>query len=340
MTPVWVNERLRPATPWIIFLLVALAWHVALFALRFQFPDHPLPARVEVTRIDPRQLEAIRRRNAEIEKRNSAQKPILLNKDKSIPNEPEAPDNARYMSDRNHTVQKESRSKEHDILPKPGSPGSDRQTEQARRAPTPPQLAERPKTETPRETRPENKTPSRRFGKLGNLGLPFRLNEKTPAPVTPSRPQIPAQQTRAGQAGSEQYISDPNLPEGSENLLNTEQSVYYSFYARLYEAIGPVWQSQIREVPYRRTVQQGDYRTEVDAIFDGEGNLIGVEQSASSGIPEFDAAVQSAWRRIGRFPNPPKGLLNSRGEVHTGWTFTVQVGAGFNLDSLPPERNY
>ncbi len=330
MTPAWVNERLRPATPWIIFILVALVWHVALFSLRFQFPDHPLPSRVEVTRIDPRQLEAIRRRNQEIEKRNSAQKPVLLNKDKSIPNESEATDNARYMSDRNHTVQKETRSKDHDILPKPGAPGSDRQTEQARRVPTPPQIAERPKSVPP----------SHRFGKLGNLGLPFRLNEKTPPPVPPSRLQALAQQTRAGKAGSEQYISDPNLPEGSENLLNTEQSVYYSFYARLYEAIGPVWQSQIREVPYRRTVQQGDYRTEVDAIFDAEGNLLGVEQSAGSGIPEFDAAVQSAWRRIGRFPNPPKGLLNSRGEVHTGWTFTVQVGTGFNLDSLPPERNY
>ena len=333
-------ERQR-LTPWIIFLFVALVWHVALFSLQVHFPRIAAPSRVEVSRIDPRQLEAIRRKWNERSKRaQNQQKPILLNKDKSIPNEANAPDNARYMSDRNHTVQKETRARQTDVLPKPGTPGRSRPTEEARAnpVPVPPEaLVQRPK--------PPEKTLRKNLGKLGNLGLPFRLAETTPRPrresaaSVPRSPSIPGY-PRAGQAGSEQYIQDKNLPDGSENMLNTEQSVYYSFYARLYEAIGPVWQSQIREVPYRRTVQQGDYQTQVDAIFDGEGNLLSVEQSQSSGIAEFDAAVQNAWRRLGRFPNPPKALLNAQGEVHTGWTFTVQVGAGFNLDSMPPERTY
>jgi protein TonB len=67
--------------------------------------------------------------------------------------------------------------------------------------------------------------------------------------------------------------------------------------------------------------------------------LIAVHQLQSSGVPEFDQAVQDSWRRIGRFPNPPSGLLKN-GEVHTGWTFSVQLDQSLNPDYLPPTRSY
>jgi len=57
-------------------------------------------------------------------------------------------------------------------------------------------------------------------------------------------------------------------------------------------------------------------------------------------VPEFDEAVNRAFGRIGRFPNPPRALLNEKGEAHTGWSFSVNVDSGFNLNYRPPERNY
>jgi hypothetical protein len=78
----------------------------------------------------------------------------------------------------------------------------------------------------------------------------------------------------------------------------------------------------------------------VDVIFDPDGNLVGVRRIQSSGIDDFDLAVDESWKKVGRFPNPPKGLLGAENQVHTGWTFTVQVGDGFNMNYLPPERNY
>jgi hypothetical protein len=78
----------------------------------------------------------------------------------------------------------------------------------------------------------------------------------------------------------------------------------------------------------------------VDVVFDRDGNLIAVQQLATSGILEFDQAAATARKAIGRFPNPPSGLLNEEGQVHTGWTFTVQLGQGSALEYLPPEQVY
>ena len=60
----------------------------------------------------------------------------------------------------------------------------------------------------------------------------------------------------------------------------------------------------------------------------------------SSHVNEFDQAAILAWKTVGPFPNPPKGLLNESGEVHTGWTFTVQINNTYNYQTLPPEKVY
>ena len=160
--------------------------------------------------------------------------------------------------------------------------------------------------------------------------------------LTSSPPPDPGKQNQPlkSAAGGDQAIVDQNLPLGGENLLNTQESVYYSFYSRLYESVGPLWQSKIRAVPYHRKVPPGEYTTVVDVVFDRAGYLIAIKRLQSSGIEDFDQVAENSWKKIGRFPNPPTGLLNAEGEVHTGWSFTVRVEDGFRLQYLPPERSY
>jgi TonB family protein len=180
----------------------------------------------------------------------------------------------------------------------------------------------------PKTARPPQARKRERPAQLSALGVPMPLRnhppEETPDP---------------GESG-DQYVRDPRLPEGDQNLLNTQESVYYSFYSRMYEAIAPVWQSMIRQVAQgRASLAGGEYQTQLDVVFDREGNLLETRVLASSGIPAFDQVAQTAWRRIGRFPNPPRGLLDENDQVHTGWTFTIQMQAGMFVDA-PPQRNY
>ena len=298
------EDEVRPKWRiWITIGILTLLWHLFLLWLKPVWQTAPAPPRVEVQQIDPAKLDAIRKQWRNQEKR------LLINKDKSKPIEQEAPPNARYMSDRNTKVEKEQRARETNVIPKP-------------------------KSAPPAEKSPPQEKTRTKIGTLGNFGVPFRL---TPNPPTPPHPEY---QSQPESEGGDQALNDKTLPQGSENILNTQESIYYSFYARIYDAIGPIWQSRIREVPGRRQVAQGDYTTTVDIVFDRDGNLIGINHIHDSGVREFDAAVDTSWRRIERFPNPPKGLLDKDGQVHMGWTFTVQVGPEFNIDSRPPSRNY
>jgi TonB family protein len=272
-----------------------------------------------VQQVDPKKLEAIRRQWKD--------KPLLLNRDKDKPSEKEAPPDARYMSDRNIRVEKEQRAKDTNVVPKPGSPQPHEET--------PPREATQPKS----PAKPPAKAPTKPLPKLGNLGIPF-LSPKKSNSVAKRTENPSKRHDHSPASGGDQAILEKNLPVGSENLLNAQESIYYSFYARLYDAIGPIWQSRVRQVPRQRRIVPGEYRTVVDVILDESGIVQEVRKIQSSGIEEFDNAVEDAWKKVGRFPHPPDGLLDKEGRVHTGWTFSVDVGQGLGAMYLPPERNY
>lgn len=225
---------------------------------------------------------------------------LLLDTDRSRSKTEQAPKDARYFSDRNIRVEAEKEQRARDTAVIP-KPGSEGAS-----TPAPPR--------------------SRSLPDMARLGVPI--------PFTPQQ-----QRARGGPRGGQQYVEDRELPLGGENLLNAQESVYYSFYARLYEAIGPLWESRVREASGAMRLAAGDYTTVADVVFDSDGSLREVRILRSSQIPAFDDAARTSWQRIGRFPNPPSALVNARGEVHTGWTFTVKVGGG-GFQYLPPERVY
>ncbi|MEK6704488.1 MAG: TonB C-terminal domain-containing protein [Bdellovibrionota bacterium] len=227
-------------------------------------------------------------------------KQLVLSKDKT-PSEQTAPKDAKYMSDKNRSVEKEQRARNTSILP-----GSTTQSQPIEKS------ADRP-------TKQLN---------LGKFGIPLRMKQVAPY-----------MQYAKGTQG-DQYIHAPELPEGGENLLNTQESVYYSFYARMYEAIAPVWQSRVREISYQYRLKSGEYNTVVDIVLDRKGNVTAIRLLESSGVYELDYAVENSWFKIARFPNPPHGLLDNNDEVHTGWTFRVDIGNNAGFQFLPPERNY
>lgn len=213
----------------------------------------------------------------------------------------EKPDNARFISDRNRRVKEETQARISDTVPRPGQG----------------------KAATGKE-----KTGSKRVS-LRNLGVSF-------AP----RPQEEEADAGESQAGADQTLLDKQLRYGNSNALNTEESVYYSFYSRIYAAIAPLWQSEIRSIPQRRSIPSGDYVTAIDLVLDTDGNVIRVDQLQSSSIPEFDQAVFRTLKKLNRFPNPPKDLIKADGYVHTQWTFSVRVDQRVGYQYGDPQGDY
>lgn len=301
----------RPWIKWVVVILLALLCHllVSLYHMNWENPTAPMP--VDIHQVDPAKLDQIRKQWRE--------KALLLDKNKAHTAE-EAPKDARYFSDRNIRVEKEQRAKDTNVIPNPGAPGP------------------RAKSEPEEKVQPKPKNPAVPLPNLGNLGVPLDLSR--PPPPQQVREKQDGQAMANGDEGGDQAVLDRKLPEGASNMLNAEESVYYSFYARMYEAIAPVWQSRIREVAGSTRVAAGEYTTVVDVILDKSGNLLGVRRVHNSGVEAFDKAVDNALARTGHFPNPPKDLLNEAGEVHTGWTFTVSLQQGTGYNFMPPERVY
>jgi hypothetical protein len=315
---------------WGIILLLALLAHVLFMATHIDWTDPIKPAPVELKTIDPAKLDQIRKYW-----RDNAQKQLLIDRDKNAPSAQEAPKTSKFMSDRNIVVDKEQRARQTDVMPKAGNPGAATQAASQAQKKTAPHTAQ-PKTKTQTRATPSHLIPS-----LSSLGIPLNLSartrpeeqEETPPADSPNHAD-----QRAGSGGANQWVDDPTVPEGSENMLNAQESVYYSFYSRLYEAIAPVWSSKVQQAAYSMRVQPGDYTTVVDVVLNAQGDLVEVRPLHSSGIREFDGVVEPSWRQIGRFPNPPHGLLGPDGNLHMAWSFTMRVGSG-GMSFLPPVRD-
>src|SRR5690606_9180654 len=120
-----------------------------------------------------------------------------------------APEEARHASDKNRRVEREQRARRTDVVPSGGRP-----------KPRSPERAGEGK-----ETKP--------LPKLSHLGVPY-------APAAE-----PERSTRADDADrpfrDEALVDEDQLPVGGENLLNTQESVFFGYFARMKEALGPQW---------------------------------------------------------------------------------------------------
>jgi TonB family protein len=297
---------------WITGLLLALLVHTLLLLNpELFFPKSAPPPRVDLTDISPEKLDAI--------KRQWKSRPLLLNTD-STPPDPNAPapKNARYDSDRNRTVEREQRARVTNVIPKPGSATG------------------------------EDEAKAGKTGKAQRKALSLKDLSNFNLKGAGSRPQPSAEESEKSdseergqtQRGGDQAISDKDLPEGDRNILNTQEAKYYGFYSRIYETIGPLWQSLVRRTVSRKAFNAGEYLTRVEIVLDADGNYLEAHIIQSSGSRDLDEVIDEAWKKVPRFPNPPRDLLDSNGHIRMGWTFNVNLDQNTGLQYIPPSRNY
>ena len=297
LSPSSQSPALQPLSRWVLLALASFALNAILWGL-FAWMSHvprsaPAPLRVET--LSPQQLEKIRKA---WERRT--QKKLLL---QAQGKEAETPDpKARFESDRTVRVEREQRARQTDVTP------TRSRSKGALKPRTPPA--------PPRTLAPN----------LSSLGVPMSF--KAPPPKTQDVPAGDPDSV-VSPGGAQSLSGEQNLPEGSENLLNTQESRFYSFYSRIYEAIGPLWKAEIQQVPRNRRLAPGIYRTVAEVILTPTGELDAVRILQSAGVSELDQVVISSWRKLARFPNPPKPLWAEHGKVIMNWSFEFQLTSGF-----------
>lgn len=286
-------------------LLIFWIWILIRWLPLFRLPLPDVPTRVDFGTVNQDQLEKLRQK-WKSEDRGTIVSP---SRTKPLP-ETEAPRDTPYLSDRDRAVEKEQRAREQGGAPRLGAPD-------------------------PGQARKDTSKDARKTPDLSKLGVQL---------PTPAEKQVDARsrESRGGERVSsrtgDEMLEDQSLPQGSQNILNTRESVFYSYFSRLDQAVSPLWESIIRSAQPLNRVGPGDYVTEVEIVFDAQGELVEVNELKSSGVPEWDNAVKSVFRRIRRFPNPPKSLIDGDGHVRIPGRFLVRVRDGaLQWNFAPPE---
>jgi protein TonB len=74
----------------------------------------------------------------------------------------------------------------------------------------------------------------------------------------------------------------------------------------------------------RRVASDENLITSVEVTLDTAGHIVGISVKGSSGVKELDDAALESFNQAGPFPNPPKELVQN-GEVKIEWGFVVKT---------------
>jgi len=308
-----VPTRRQSLQLWAAAILLALIFHLGgLIARPFWLNSMavpPISKRMPVDTVSPDQLQSLRKK---------WKLPPLVTK--NLPRSETAPENARYSSDKNVRVEKEQRAK---LGTEGGVKAKTRNTPPA--APTPP-------------AQPKRSYQLHR-ARLGNLGVPFRLAIRPPKAMQKTTPEAQAAAGLFPGEGAEQQVRE-KLPEGSLNLLNAQESVFFSFFERMRESVQPNWVREARQGvgPIQKNLSPGDYYTVLEVTLDADGSVIETKIAQSSAIVVLDEAAKASFWRVRRFPNPPQGLRDPDGQIRfpVGFSFVISQDAALQYNYYDP----
>jgi TonB family protein len=119
---------------------------------------------------------------------------------------------------------------------------------------------------------------------------------------------------------------------GNFTVLNTDQNIYYSFFARMRELVQYRFErrfSDTLETMDRRLLPSGEskWTTYVEFLLDKNGHVEKAKIMKLSGMPMFDLVGVAAFKEARIIPNPPQELIEEDGYIHIRIAFDYRVNS-------------
>jgi hypothetical protein len=121
----------------------------------------------------------------------------------------------------------------------------------------------------------------------------------------------------------------PNVKQGGFTSLNTDQFMYYTFYARINEQIRNRWVNNLQAFSANvgpneiNRLASREQVTELEVILDKDGNYRKTIVHRNSENSQLDAAAAYAIQNASPFLNPPSEILETDGNIHLYYQFHV-----------------
>jgi TonB family protein len=220
----------------------------------------------------------------------------------------DAPKVAKYLGERNQTVEEETKAKTVDRFRKGGTPsvaGDGKKLSLKDLAPPTKALA--PPTKLEMEGYKQEQQKLAQAAESGRGGS-----------IAPDN---------AGSATND-YLKD--VKDGDKTMLSTKEFVYFGYYRRIRERLEVAWSTRLRSTldSYvyggRQLANDRNYVTGVIVVLDRNGKVTGVQLLQGSGARDLDQAAIDAFQSAGPFPDPPNGLVDDNGQIKIRWDFVLQ----------------
>jgi len=149
----------------------------------------------------------------------------------------------------------------------------------------------------------------------GEKGLPGADGTTLPPEL---RPSAAAYQALAGGPAADHL---PDVEEGDATFLNTREWRYAGYFNLITERVDEQWVTTgRREVEQRDPSGQRflykDRLAVLDVTLDDHGSVRNVRVVRSTGVDFLDRVAMDMFRRAETFANPPKGIIDARGQIN------------------------
>lgn len=240
----------------------------------------------------------------------------LAEQDKA--NEKKPAKDAKFLSEKNNTVDKETKS-------------ANRGDFQNKKSTLPTKATATAQAQQQQQAAPEVKSAEMETFAHGDLKAPAKKPKKA---QTVSDLRLNAVQEMSNAAASDasqtnDYLKDVAI--GAETHLNTREFLYYTYFNRIKKKLREHWEplihTRVREMVRSgrqiATINNGPKVTRLVITLDDHGGLSKVQVSTTSGLMDLDDVALEALRVSAPFPNPPKDLIEN-GYVRINWDFILE----------------
>lgn len=156
--------------------------------------------------------------------------------------------------------------------------------------------------------------------------------QRRPGQYDPRLALSPETLARVAGGGSPDRLDGVN--DGDGTFLNTREWKYATYFNRIKQAVSSTWNPQRaldQRDPDRSLFGDRDRYTLLTVTLDPTGNLKDVVVKKTSGVEFLDKTTIEAFKRAQPFANPPPGIVEPNGEIRFTFGFYLEVGHGFQI---------
>lgn len=280
----------------IICLLLSLLLHFSTFSLvalqEFLSKNNTKPQEIEIEILD----QAPNFKKMQIVEQSS--KPL----------NDEVNDNAKYLSQHNQRVVKETKAQMNGRFNNQAAQG----------------LAKKAMQNTA-----SNKKSGRKENMNGDMGVLNKFMPQMDWSKLAQKNETQGVENPGEISKTDDYLKDQEV--GAQTILNTREFVYYTYFNRIKAQIQQQWEPRIKTkitklfTQGRTIASNRDHITKLLIVLNNKGTLIGVQVMNESGLVDLDDAAIEAFKAAAPFPNPPAGIVEEDGKIKIQWDFVLEV---------------